>query len=131
MPFPAVAPKCLWCNSFEPALEIWCHVLSTPELDRIVLGAGQRDFGHDAGPPVILKTAQEGVCSRLLDAGAYEIAMINDQHTTVKVPVGHGLKVGDMVALSPSHPCTTFDKWRLIYEIDENYNVVGAAETFF
>ncbi|WP_083354651.1 alanine racemase [Mesorhizobium sp. LCM 4577] len=57
--------------SFEPALEIWCHVLSTPELDRIVLGAGQRDFGHDAGPPVILKTAQEGVCSRLLDAGAY------------------------------------------------------------
>jgi D-serine dehydratase len=95
------------------------------------LGAGQRDLGHDAGPPVILKTAQEGVCSRLLDAGAYEIAMINDQHTTVKVPVGHGLKVGDMVALSPSHPCTTFDKWRLIYEIDENYNVVGAAETFF
>ncbi|CDX19936.1 hypothetical protein MPL3356_300186 [Mesorhizobium plurifarium] len=57
--------------------------------------------------------------------------MINDQHTTVKVPVGHGLKVGDMVALSPSHPCTTFDKWRLIYEIDENYNVVGAVETFF
>jgi D-serine dehydratase len=117
--------------SFEPALEVWCHVLSTPEPDRIVLGAGQRDFGHDAGPPVMLKTAQRGVCTRLPDPGAYETAIINDQHTTITAPVGHGLRVGDMVALSPSHPCTTFDKWRLIYEIDDSYNVVGAIETFF
>lgn len=117
--------------SFEPALEVWCHILSTPEPDRIVLGAGQRDFGHDAGPPVMLKTAQGGVCTRLPDPGAYEIAIINDQHTTIKAPVGHGLKVGDMAALSPSHPCTTFDKWRLIYEIDDSCNVIGAIETFF
>ena len=41
-----------------------------------------------------------------------------------------GLKVGDIVALSPSHPFTTFDKWRLIWEIDDNYNVVGTIETF-
>jgi D-serine dehydratase len=41
------------------------------------------------------------------------------------------LKVGDIVALSPSHPFTTFDKWRLIWEIDDNYNVVGTIETFF
>jgi D-serine dehydratase len=46
-------------------------------------------------------------------------------------PNHHGLKVGDIVALSPSHPFTSFDKWRLIWEIDDGYNVVGTIETFF
>jgi hypothetical protein len=27
--------------------------------------------------------------------------IINDQHTTVKAPIDHGLKVGDIVALNP------------------------------
>ena len=40
--------------------------------------------------------------------GCTAIEIINDQHTTVKAPIDHGLKVGDFVALSPSHPCTTF-----------------------
>jgi D-serine dehydratase len=62
---------------------------------------------------------------------AGKIAIINVQHTTVEAPANHGLNVGDMVALSPSHPCTTLDKWRLIFEVDESYNVVGAMETFF
>jgi hypothetical protein len=48
-------------------------------------------------------------------------SIINEQHTTVKVPIDHGLKVRDIVALSPSHPFTTFDKWRLIWELDDDY----------
>jgi D-serine deaminase-like pyridoxal phosphate-dependent protein len=42
-------------------------------------------------------------------------------------PIDRGLKVRDIVALSPSHPFTTSDKWRLIWEIDDNQDVV---ETF-
>lgn len=117
--------------SFDPALEVWCYVLSVPEPDRVVLGAGQRDFGHDAGPPVLVKTARSDGGPFALDANSFDIAIINDQHTTIHTSVDHGLKVGDIVALGPSHPCTTFDKWRLIYEVDEDYNVLGAIETFF
>ncbi|CDN57899.1 D-amino acid deaminase (plasmid) [Neorhizobium galegae bv. officinalis bv. officinalis str. HAMBI 1141] len=117
--------------SFDQALEVWGHVLSIPEPDRIVVGVGQRDFGHDAGPPAVTKASRDGALPRLLDAERYEIVIINDQHTTIRGPADHGLKIGDTVAMSPSHPCTTFDKWRLIYEIDESYNVVGAIETFF
>jgi len=49
----------------------------------------------------------------------------------VNVPIDHGLKVGDIVALSPSHPFTTFDKWRLIWEIDDDYNVVELSRRSF
>jgi hypothetical protein len=62
--------------------------------------------------------------------GCTAIKIINDQHITVNVPIDDGLKVGDIVALSPSHPFTTFEKWRLIWEVDDNYNVVGTIETF-
>jgi D-serine dehydratase len=36
-----------------------------------------------------------------------------------------------MVALGVSHPCTTFDKWRLIPVVDETYTVRSAIQTFF
>jgi D-serine dehydratase len=41
------------------------------------------------------------------------------------------LRVGDMLAFGISHPCTTFDKWKLISLVDEDYNIVGAVMTFF
>jgi D-serine deaminase-like pyridoxal phosphate-dependent protein len=30
-----------------------------------------------------------------------------------------------------SHPCTTFDKWRLLPLVDDEYNVTGGILTFF
>jgi D-serine dehydratase len=41
------------------------------------------------------------------------------------------LKIGDMVVLGISHPCTTFDKWDVLYGVDDSYNVVSAFKTFF
>jgi len=41
------------------------------------------------------------------------------------------LRVGDMVALSISHPCTTFDKWRILFLVDDDYQITSAIETFF
>src|SRR5258708_17060030 len=40
---------------FENALEVWAHVLSMPERRRAILGAGRRDFGHDAAMPRPIK----------------------------------------------------------------------------
>jgi D-serine dehydratase len=36
-----------------------------------------------------------------------------------------------MVGLGVSHPCTTFDKWKLIYLVDDDYRIIDAIQTFF
>jgi len=38
---------------------------------------------------------------------------------------------GDEVELGISHPCTTFDKWRWMPIVDEDYTVVDAIVTCF
>ncbi|HTU74226.1 MAG TPA: hypothetical protein VMG38_11980 [Trebonia sp.] len=116
----------------EAALEVWAQVLSAPEPGLIILSAGRRDFGHDAGNPVAVTHVARGSQARrsLRDAG-WEMIGLSDQHAHMAVPPGHGVKVGDLVALGPSHPCTTLDKWRTIYLVDDDYYVTEAAETCF
>jgi D-serine dehydratase len=47
------------------------------------------------------------------------------------VPSDTPLEVGDLVSFGVSHPCTTFDKWQLLYLVDDAYNVTGAVRTYF
>lgn len=120
--------------SFEPALEVWSHVLSAPEPGLVVLSAGRRDFGHDAGYPKPVKQVRPDAspaAPRDLEGAGYEVVAVNDQHSYLRVPRDHGLRVGDAVALSPSHPCTTFDKWRAIYLVDDDYTVTDVIATYF
>ena len=56
---------------------------------------------------------------------------LNDQHCGLEIPADSPLQVGDMVSFGISHPCTTFDKWRVICIVDENYDIVSAIQTFF
>jgi D-serine deaminase-like pyridoxal phosphate-dependent protein len=44
---------------------------------------------------------------------------------------GIALDVGDFVGLGISHPCTAFDKWRLLPTVDADYRVTGGIRTFF
>ena len=39
--------------------------------------------------------------------------------------------VGHYVGLGISHPCTTFDKWRVIPVVDDAYNVANVVTTRF
>jgi D-serine dehydratase len=103
----------------RPALEVWGHVLSVPEPELVIVSAGRRDFGQDAGDPVPLR--REGC----------EIVAVSDQHAHMRAPAGHGLRIGDAVALGPSHPCTTFDKWRVIYLVDDDDRVTDVLRTYF
>ncbi len=116
----------------EPALEVWGQVLSVPEPGLIIVSAGRRDFGQDAGNPVALTHVRRGTAERrsLRDAG-WTMAAASDQHAHLAVPAGHGVAVGDLVALGPSHPCTTFDKWRTLYLVDDDYTVTETVPTFF
>jgi D-serine dehydratase len=119
-------------GGFENALEVWAYVLSIPEPQRAILGAGRRDFGHDAGAPTLLKHFRPGRDGAPTDvAKTWEIAGINDQHAHMVFPQGADLSVGDMVALGVSHPCTTFDRWRLIYQVADDYTVTSGIQTCF
>jgi D-serine dehydratase len=118
-------------QGFQNALEVWAYVLSIPEQGRAILGAGRRDFGHDAGLPVPLKLFRPGHDKHPRETNGVEAVAVNDQHLHVTFAPGEAIRVGDMVALGVSHPCTTFDKWRLIFVVDDGYTVQSAIQTFF
>jgi D-serine dehydratase len=116
----------------EPALEVWAQVLSVPEPGLVILSAGRRDFGQDAGNPVALAHVRRGSASlRSLRGAGWTMAAASDQHAHMAAPPGHGAGVGDLVSLGPSHPCTTFDKWRELYLVDDAYNVLDTIPTYF
>jgi len=116
----------------EPALEVWAQVLSAPEPGLVILSAGRRDFGRDAGNPVALTHVRRGTAERrpLRDSG-WQMTAVSDQHAHMTVQPGHGAEVGDLIALGPSHPCTTFDKWRVVHLVDDDYNLLEAIPTYF
>ena len=118
--------------ALEPALEVWTQVLSVPEPGLIILSAGRRDFGQDAGNPIALTHVRRGSAERRsLRESGWTMTAASDQHAHMTAPPGHGVQVGDLVALGPSHPCTTFDKWRELYLVDDGYNVIDTLPTYF
>ena len=56
---------------------------------------------------------------------------LNDQHAHVAVGDDVALRFGDFVGLGVSHPCTTFDKWRRIQVVDDQYRLVETWQTYF
>ena len=110
-------PELADLGSTRPALEVWATVLSRPEPGRVILSAGKRDFGVDAGLPVAL--------------GEGRIVAVNDQHAHLVIEPDSRLRVGDRVGLGITHPCTTFDRWGLIWLADDADRVTGAVHTEF
>ena len=114
----------------EEALEAWGAVLSLPEPGLALLGFGKRDVPHDLELPVPRLVKRQSAGPRPLKAGA-SITVLNDQHAYMKIPGGEELAVGDLVGCGVSHPCTAFDKWRLLPVVDDDYNVLDAVLTYF
>jgi D-serine deaminase-like pyridoxal phosphate-dependent protein len=54
-----------------------------------------------------------------------------DQHAYVAVETDVDVRVGDLLRLGISHPCTAFDKWRHIPVVDEDHHVVDVLHTYF
>ena len=114
------------------ALEVWSYVQSMPEAGLAILTMGKRDVSHDLHLPFARFTCRPGRdrMPRAL-SGSYVITALNDQHAFMRVPRGAGVKVGDMIGCAISHPCTTFDKWRFLPIVDDQYNVIEAISTSF
>jgi D-serine deaminase-like pyridoxal phosphate-dependent protein len=115
--------------ALTPALELWAQVLSRPEPGLAVLCAGRRDVSFDQGLPVPLRIRRRG--GQQAAAAGMRVTRLDDQHAYLSVPDDAGLGPGDLVCLGISHPCTTFDKWRVIPVVDDKYQVVDAVHTFF
>jgi D-serine deaminase-like pyridoxal phosphate-dependent protein len=113
----------------EHALEVWGAVLSRPEPDRALVCMGKRDVAYDIEPPIPLQASSNG--ARRDVSGEMSVFDLNDQHAYVRLEAADPLAVGDLLGCGISHPCTAFDKWRLIPVVDEDYTVVDAVHTFF
>jgi D-serine deaminase-like pyridoxal phosphate-dependent protein len=120
---------------FAPALELWANVLSVPEPGLAIVNAGRHDVSNDQGMPVPLRVRAPGPGEPGADgyraATGMRVVRLDDQHGYVRVPEAGGLSPGDLVSLGITHPCTSFDKWRVIPVVDEDDRVVDAVHTFF
>jgi D-serine deaminase-like pyridoxal phosphate-dependent protein len=103
----------------RPALEVAAQVVSRPEDDLAILTMGRRDVSFDQGMPVALDLP-DGV-----------VAKLNDQHAFLRLGAHDRVDVGAWLRFGISHPCTTFDKWRVIPVLDAGDRVVELIHTFF
>src|SRR5262249_35165865 len=116
----------------RPALSVWGRIQSMPEPGLAIVNVGKRDVSYDVDLPVAETWFRSGThTSPIRIAESIATVQINDQHTFLRVPANTELQIGDIVELGISHPCTTFDKWRLLYIVDEMYTVVEGVLTYF
>ena len=118
----------------QPALEVWSRVQSCPEPGLAILTMGKRDASFDLEMPIASKRYRPGTDAAPHSVPAsWKIANMNDQHAYLRFPVDADIapQVGDLVGCGISHPCTTFDKWRALFTVDDDYRVTGAIRTFF
>lgn len=106
-------------RGLRSAMHGWSRVLSRPAPGLAILDGGKRDFPYDLDPP----SSAFGALDKL-----------NDQHGYLPLS-GEGPAVGDVLRLGLSHPCTAFDKWRIIPVIEGveegDPRVVDLVRTYF
>lgn len=118
-------------SSLQQALQIWAYVQSIPENGRAILGLGKRDAPFDAGLPSPVLHYRPGQPAPGPAPNRWKLHKMMDQHSYMDIDQADDIRVGDMIGLDISHPCTTFDKWRYMTVLDSEYSVVDVVETFF
>ncbi|HEY9366144.1 MAG TPA: hypothetical protein VIP55_05890, partial [Agromyces sp.] len=119
-------------GELTPAMRGYARVVSHPEPGLALLDGGKRDFPYDEGLPVPFGVAGlPGGVERPL-AGA-SVTALNDQHAYLRADASLDLAIGEVVSLGLSHPCTAFDKWRLIPVVEGGGSdlVVALVRTYF
>jgi D-serine deaminase-like pyridoxal phosphate-dependent protein len=116
----------------RPALRVWAQITSCPEPGLVIVGAGKRDVPVDEGLPVPLRVHRAGAEPEPVRGWAF--TRTNDQHAYLepveddrRTPLG----VGDLLELGVSHPCTAFDKWRVVPVLDADLRVTDLLTTLF
>lgn len=116
-------------GTLHPALRLWADVLSRPEPTLAICGLGMRDASFDQGFPMVLRVHRDGV--PLPGTAQLLVSKLNDQHCFLEVPRSGDIQVGDVVEFGVTHACTSIDRHRVIYGIDQQGFVRHAFPTFF
>jgi D-serine deaminase-like pyridoxal phosphate-dependent protein len=115
--------------ALQAAIDVWAYVLSRPEPGLALVGAGRRDVPFDVTWPVVRSAFAPSGVERSTEG--MTVTGLNDQHGFIAVPESSDLQVGDAVCFGIAHPCTAFDKWRLVPIVDDEGRVVELAHTLF
>lgn len=117
----------------EPALEVWAQIQSRPEPALAFANAGMRDLSSDKDLPLVRKWYRPGhhKMPAVVEKKEVTVKALNDHHTHLTLDQSCQLAVGDLIACGISHPCTTFDKWKYIFFVDEKYRVISLEKTWF
>lgn len=118
-------------SSLQPALQLWAYVQSRPEPQRVIVALGKRDAAFDAGLPTPALQFRPGNAAPTTTPEHWHISAMMDQHAFLEVQADDDLRVGDLLCFDISHPCLTFDKWRQLLVIDDQYQVIDAVTTLF
>ncbi|MDI6023545.1 alanine racemase [Leucobacter sp. UT-8R-CII-1-4] len=119
---------------FASAIRVWAPVLSMPEPGLALLLCGRRDVGFDADLPAVLGVrARNGDNARAFSGTITQLA---DQHAFVSFdPTKYDAqalpRVGELVELGVSHPCTTLDRWGLVPVVDDQFQVCELTQLHF
>jgi D-serine deaminase-like pyridoxal phosphate-dependent protein len=121
-------------HPFRPGMHGWARVVSQPEPGLAILDAGKRDVPVDEGLP-IPRAVGPGLGGPMRPLEGASITAVNDQHCFLHFdPAATTVRLGDVVRLGLSHPCTAFDKWTLIpvlADTEGDRSVVDLVHTFF
>lgn len=119
-------------GDLKSSLEVWAYVQSVPEPGMAILTLGKREVAFDAGLPQPVLHYRPGEDTKPRAAPAlWKVDHIMDHHCRLVIPESTDLRVGDIIALSTSHPCLTFDKWRQLLVIDDDYQLLRRVDTHF
>lgn len=130
----AVAERCGCGQTLQPALEVWTQVLARPEPGLAILNAGRRDLSFDLGLPTPIGRAALGSLAPRPAPSGWAITALNDQHAYLRWDAADDAAaplVGERIGLGISHPCTTFDKWRWMPLVENDYRISDAVTMCF
>jgi len=119
-------------GALRPAIEVWGRVISRPEPGLAFLDFGKRDVSHDIDLPLPILWARPSLHTSPQPLPQdVRILSLYDQHARLSLPGDSELAPGDLVGCGISHPCTTYDKWQLLWLVDDEYRVLEGIRTFF
>ncbi|MFZ5792703.1 MAG: alanine racemase [Pseudomonadota bacterium] len=115
----------------RPAIEIWAAVQSLAEPGRGLFSMGRREASFIYGMPTPILWYRTGTHDRPQPMPhGHRVTRLNDHHAFFQRPPESPLAVGDLVGLGVSLPPAVFDRWRLVFLVDDDYTVVGAVQNY-
>ncbi|WP_162421459.1 alanine racemase [Rothia koreensis] len=117
-------------HEFASAMTGWARVVSQPEPGLAIVDVGRRDVSFDVGLPTVAAACEVPGGSERAFRG--EVVELNDQHGYVVYGEDQDPpRVGEVLRLNLSHPCTVLDKWAVLPVLDAEGTVADLVTTYF